>query len=98
MRSVKYKSDYLKRLRNVDYAKALIKSAFDECLEDDNWQAFGLLLQDIIEARGSKNTFAKKANISRQHLYRLFGKNANPRLSTLAPLFANLGLKLTLSE
>ena len=98
MKSTSYKSDYLKRLKNTKYAKGLLKSAFNECLEDNNWEAFGLLLQDIIEAQGNKKDFAKKANLSRQHLYRLFGKNANPRLSTLTPLFSTLGLKLTLTE
>ena len=97
MRSTNYKKDYLKRLKNPKYAKGLLKSAFEECIEDNHWEAFGLLLQDIIEASGNKKDFAKRARISRQHLYRLFSKNANPTLNTLSPVLSGLGLKLTLT-
>ena len=57
-----------------------------------------MLLQDIVMAHGDKRAFAKKAQISRQHLYRLFGKKANPTLRTLSPVLAGLGLKLTIEE
>ena len=93
-----YKAAYLKRLKNPRYAKGLLIAAFEESYEDGNWEAFGLLLQDIIEAHGDKRSFARKAKISRQHLYRLFGKDANPTLKTLSPVLASLGYKLTLAE
>lgn len=51
-----------------------------------------------LEAYGNKKDFAKKAKVSRQHLYRLFGKDANPTIDTLSPGLASLGLKLTLTE
>lgn len=98
MPGAKYEEDYLKRLRNPRYAKGLLKAAFEESCEDGNWEAFGLLLQDIIAAHGNKQGFAKKARISRQHLYRLFGKKANPTIKTLSPVLAGLGLRLTISE
>ena len=98
MKSIDYKSDYLKRLKNPKYARGLLKTAFEDCIEDNKWEAFGLLLHDIVEANGNKKDFAKKAKLSRQHLYRLFSKNANPTLETLSPVLAQLGLKLTLSE
>ena len=97
MRSIDYKTDYYKRLKKASYARGLLKAAFEECLEDQNWEAFGLLLQDIIESQGDKKSFAKKVNLSRQHLYRLFKKNANPTLNTLSPILAELGVKLTLT-
>lgn len=98
MPSISYKKEYLKRLRNRRYALGLLKAAFEESCEDGNWEAFGLLLQDIVAAHGDKRSFAKKANISRQHLYRLFGKEANPTLKTLSPVLAGMGLRLTISE
>ncbi len=96
MKSVNYKDDYLERLKNSKYAKGLLKVAFQESIEDGNWQAFGLLLNDIIDAQSSKKEFAKKSKISRQHLYRLFSKNANPTLKTIVPILHELGLKLAI--
>jgi DNA-binding phage protein len=98
MKSTDYKTDYLKRLKNPKYAKGLLKTAFAECIDDNHWESFGLLLQDIIEANGNKSDFAKKAKISRQHLYRLFSKNANPTLNTLSPVLSGFGLRLTLAD
>jgi DNA-binding phage protein len=85
------------RFRNQKYVRGLLKTAFDESIVDGNWKAFGLLLQDIIEAQGGMSTFATKTNLSRQHLYRLCRKNANPTVKTLTPLLATFGCRLTLS-
>lgn len=98
MPSASYTESYYKRLRNPRYARGLLKAAFEESCADGNWQAFGLLLQDVIEAHGNKQRFAKKAKVSRQHLYRLFSKKANPTLRTLSPVLASLGYKLTLEK
>lgn len=93
-----YKIDYLTRLRNPRYARGMLKVAFEECLEDGKWQVFGLLLQDVVEAQGSKQDFAKKSKLSRAHLYRLFAATANPTIETLIPVLAQLGLRLCLAE
>jgi DNA-binding phage protein len=97
MATASYKEGLHERLREPKYAAGLLRAAFDESYADGNWEAFGLLLQDIIEANGDKRNFAKKAGISRGHLYRLFGKKANPTLRTIAPVLAQFGVRLTLS-
>lgn len=98
MKEVDYKTEYRKRLRSKKYAQGLVKAAFDESIKDGNWDAFGLILQDIVEAWGNKKAFAGRAKVSRQHLYRLFKKGANPTLKTLSPVLSELGLKLSLDE
>lgn len=55
-----------------------------------------MALKFVVEAQGEKRAFAKKINISRNHLYRLFEKNANPTVRTLLPILSELGLKLSL--
>ena len=97
MPSIDYKEGYLKRLKSPRYAKGLLIAAFEESCEDGNWDAFVLILQDMIEAHGDKRSFAKRAKISRQHLYRLLGKDANPTLKTLSTVLGGLGYKLTLA-
>lgn len=98
MRSVDYKPDYSKRLRNPGYSRGLLKTVFEGCSAEGNWEAFGLLLQDIVTARGDKRGFSKQANISRQQLRRLFGKKATLPLSALSLALSRLGLKLSIEE
>ena len=98
MKTISYQDGILKRLKNKKYAFGLIKHAFEESCQDGNWKAFGLILENIIEAQGNKKEFAQKAKVSRQHLYRLFGKKANPTLSTLLPVLSELGFKLTIAQ
>ncbi len=97
MKIVDYRKGLLKRLKNPQYAAKLLRFSFEESCNDGNWEAFGLVLQDVIEAQGNKRAFAKKAHMSRPHLYRMFKKGANPTLKTLLPLLSSLGIKLTLS-
>jgi DNA-binding phage protein len=98
MSTTKRKQVYQARLADPKYARGLLKAAFEESIEDGNWEAFGLVLQDIIGAQGDKVAFAKKVKMSRQHLYRLFGKGANPTLKTLSLVLAEFGCKLTIAD
>jgi probable addiction module antidote protein len=98
MKTSDYQAGLRKRLQSPRFATGLLKAAFLEACDDGNWEAFGLTLQDVVEARGNTSNFAKQANVSRQQLYRLFGKRANPTLKTLLPLLHALGLRLTLER
>ena len=98
MKAIDYREGLLKRLRNQQYATKLLKHSFEESCRDGNWEAFGIVLQDVISAQGNTRSFAKKARVSRAHLYRIFGKNANPTLNTLLPILESLGIRLTLSS
>ena len=98
MRTTSYRDGLQKRLSDRAYALGLLQKAFRESCRDGNWEAFGLILEDVIEARGGKKQFAEKVGLSRRHLYRLFGKNANPTIDTLLPVLAALGLELSLSS
>lgn len=96
MKSISYNEGLVSRLKNSKYAFKLLKYAFEESCENDNWEAFGIVLQDIIMAHGSITEFANKTGVSRSHLYRMFGKSSNPTIKTLLPVLSGLGIKLTL--
>ena len=98
MKTINYRDGLLKRLKNHKYALGLLQKAFEESCADGNWQAFGIVLEEVIEAQSNKKKFAEKVNLSRQHLYRLFGKKANPTLQTLLPVLSELGFRLTIGS
>ena len=97
MQTKSFNEDLLGRLSSKRYSLQLLQASFDESCKDGNWEAFGLTLKLVIEALGDKRSFAKRANVSRNHLYRLFDKDANPTLKTLLPVLTQLGLRLNLA-
>lgn len=96
MKTVDYRQNLIKRLKSSEYALKLLQRSFDESCRDGNWEAFGITLRDVLEAQGNKRAFARKAGVSRQHLYRLFKTNSNPTIKTLLSFLGVLGLRLTL--
>ena len=46
-----YQADLLVWLADPDYAALYIKASLDETLMDGDWEAFGLAIDDMIEAR-----------------------------------------------
>jgi DNA-binding phage protein len=98
MKTRDYREDLLRRLKNKRYAAKLLQCSFEESCHDGNWEAFGIVLKDVIAAMGNTQEFAKSAKISRANLYKLFGKKANPTLETLLPILGNLGLTLQIAE
>lgn len=48
----------------------------------------------VARAKGMTD-LARKAGLSREHLYRALSKSGNPELSTLLKVFGALGLRLT---
>lgn len=93
-----YKKDLLIQLKNKNYANGYLQYCFEECKKDNSWEVFGLALKDVIEANHNIKGFAKKANISRQHLYKLFSKTSNPTISSLLRILNILGLTLDISS
>lgn len=49
----------------------------------------------VVSRAKGMTSVAKKAGLSREHLYRALSKSGNPELSTLLKVFGALGLRLT---
>lgn len=98
MKTRNYQDDMLENLKNRTFAAKLLQYSFEESCRDGNWEAFGIVLKDVISALGNTQAFAKEANISRANLYKLFGKKANPTIDTLLPVLSNLGLTLQIAK
>lgn len=90
-----FRTDALAELADPEAAALFLKAAYEEALTDNDFAGFMLALSDVIEARGSVQTAAAKADISRQHLHSLLSaKNTNPTLSTLSAVLKAAGLML----
>jgi probable addiction module antidote protein len=90
-----HNQDLKARLASKEYASLYLETAFRESCLDHNWAAFGLALRNVIEAQNKDVAqFAKNSGVSRQHLYLLFGKKANPTLNTLVQILEELDLSI----
>lgn len=90
-----YNADLKTRLASKEYAALYLETAFRESCLDQDWSAFGVALRRVVEAQDRDVAqLARDSGVSRQHLYLLFGKNANPTLNTLVPLLDELDLSI----
>ena len=87
--AVSYMEDLLQDLRDPREAAAYLNAA----IEEGSQEAFLLALRDVAEAHGMSDV-ARKAHLNRESMYRMLSKRGNPRLSSLATLLEELGLRL----
>lgn len=90
-----HNADLKTRLASKEYAALYLETAFRESCLDQDWSAFGVALRRVVEAQDRDVAqLARDSGVSRQHLYLLFGKNANPTLNTLVPVLDELNLSI----
>lgn len=92
--SVSYVEGLHKRLADPEYAIGFL----NECLQDEDERAFLLALHDVAQVHGGLGQLARKAKLSREHLYRMLSKKGNPGLHNVRLLVGALGYKLTLRK
>lgn len=94
MKKPNYHDDFIEELKDPKFALGYLNA----CLEDDfDEGTFLLALRYVAEAHGFVR-LAKKANLSREHLFRMLSKKGNPRLTSLQSIAHVFGWRLALVE
>ncbi|MAC47638.1 MAG: putative addiction module antidote protein [Oceanospirillum sp.] len=83
--------DMLKNDPNM--AGEYLRAAFDEMDEEGGEAAFLMALRHVVQAQGGMSEIAKKANISRESLYRALSPEGNPKLRTLTAVMKASGIQ-----
>ncbi|MEZ4753772.1 MAG: helix-turn-helix domain-containing protein [Bdellovibrionota bacterium] len=96
MATKSYKKWKRDRLQDNEYAAMYLHTSLEESLKDHDYESFLLALKYVIEANGSVQEVAKKANITRQHLHRLIQGKGNPTIQTLAGILKAVGISIDL--
>ncbi len=94
MKRTQYHEDLIERLKDPKYAMGFLNA----CLDDKDYGVFLSALRDVAEAFGGMRKLAKKAGISREHLFRMLSKKGNPRLENLQLVVRSFGMKLIIAE
>jgi probable addiction module antidote protein len=75
-----------------DFATEYLRTAFEEMDEDGGEAALLAALRHVVEARGGMADVARRAELSRESLYRALSPNGNPTLHTLRAVVRATGL------
>ena len=86
-----YKEFLIQDLKNPESAAAYLNA----CLEESP-DIFLLALKDVAEAWGGMTYLSGQSRLNREHLYRIFSQNGNPRLSSLQSILHTCGLQLSI--
>lgn len=74
--------------------KLFLNASLKDYLEDGDFNSFYRALEIVIKAKDTVSGFAKKVGMSRSHLYSLFKSEKEPKFSTIAKIFQELGYEL----
>ena len=81
-------------LKSDEEIKLFLNASLKDYLEDGDFNSFYRALEIVIKAKDTVSGFAKKVGMSRSHLYSLFKNEKEPKFSTIAKIFQELGYEL----
>lgn len=81
-------------LKSDEDIKLYLNASLKDYLDDGDFNSFYRALEIVIKAKDTVSGFAKKVGMSRTHLYSLFKNEKEPKFSTIAKIFQELGYEL----
>ena len=92
--TISYEELSEKHLLDIEVQKEYLNLSLAEYVSDGDFNKFYKSLEKIIKSRESVTSFAKKVNIDRTNLYKLFNGEKVPRLDTIAKILKELGFSI----
>lgn len=77
--------------------KEYLSFAFENYLEDGNFNVFCRSLELVIKSRDTMHGFAKKVDLSKMGLYNIVKGKKEPKITTLAKILKELDLTLKIA-
>ncbi|MFA6238680.1 MAG: addiction module antidote protein [Bacteriovorax sp.] len=91
---VSFHDAVVEELRTNEESQFLyLKASFED--NDDCPEAILMAIRHVAEARGFKS-FAEKAQLNRENLYRVLSRDGNPRFDTFLKIIDALGLQISI--
>jgi probable addiction module antidote protein len=85
-----YQRDLIEALKSPCEAAAYLNAA----MEEGDRAVFLLALRNVAEASGGMTALAKRAQLSRESLYRTLSNRGNPEIKSLMSILQAMGLRL----
>lgn len=93
-----FRDDLLERLQDPEFAQIYLETAFELYQEDGDNDALLLAMRRVAEAQGGIGKLAKKAKISREHLYDILSSKHKPELDNWLSIISGLGFRVRLEQ
>ena len=98
MKNLKHTTDLedflINDLQSDEDIKLFLNASLKDYLEDGDFNSFYRALEIVIKAKDTVSGFAKKVGLSRSNLYSIFKIEKEPKFSTIAKIFQELGYEL----
>jgi probable addiction module antidote protein len=85
-------------LQDRDEVSGFLEAALEEYENDGDIKALMSAIQRVAEAQGGMTELARKTNLNRQNLYRIFSNEVSPRVNTLLKILRALGYTITIKS
>ena len=92
--SISMDDAFIQIFNNEEDLKEYLSYAFEQYIEDGNFNVFCRALELAIKARDTMQGFSEKINLSRMGLYNIIQGKKEPKITTLAKILKELGLTL----
>ena len=81
-------------MNNEQDLKEYLAFAFEQYIEDGDFNVFYRALELTIKSRDTIQNFAQKVNMSKMGLYNIIHGKKEPKITTLAKILKELGLTI----
>lgn len=92
--SISMNDAFVQTFDNEEDLKEYLSYAFEQYIEDGNFNVFYRALELAIKSRDSIQGFSEKVDLTRMGLYNIIQGKKEPRITTLAKILKELGLTL----
>ena len=87
----------INNLKSDEDIKLYLNASLKDYLEDGDFNSFYRALEIVIKTKDTITGFAKRVGMSRTHLYSIFKSEKEPKFSTIAKIFQELGYELEIA-
>lgn len=88
---------FCKTFNSTEDLKEYLQYAFEEYLEDGDFNVFYRSLELVIKSRDTMTGFARKVDLSKMGLYNIVKGKKEPKITTLAKILKELDLTLKIA-
>jgi|GluameStandDraft_1065615.scaffolds.fasta_scaffold00259_59 probable addiction module antidote protein len=95
--SISFEEGFCEIFNTEEDLKDYLTFAFEEYLQDGDFNVFCRSLELVIKSRDTINGFAKKVDLSKMGLYNIINGKKEPKIRTLAKILKELGCTLKIA-
>ncbi len=94
---ISFEEGFCELFNTEEKLRSFLNTAFEDYLEDGDFNAFCYSLELVIKSRDTIKGFAEKVDLSKMGLYNIINGKKEPKIRTLAKILKELGCTLKIA-